>query len=117
MRLPSGTLVQGMAGSLDPGPTAASEGHVAKHFSADGTHLIFGSRSQFEPDANNDGDITIYSRDLDAGTDEGRLKDAGGRDDERSRSRHSTSPKTAPGCSSPKRTAPTPTATPTGAST
>jgi hypothetical protein len=37
---------------------------VGKHFSADGTHFVFGSSSQFEPDGNNNGDITIYDRDL-----------------------------------------------------
>ena len=67
MRLPSGTLVQGMAGSLDPGP-AGQDGFVAKRLSADGTHLIFGSTAQFEPDGNQDGDVSIYERDLRSGT-------------------------------------------------
>jgi hypothetical protein len=68
VRLPDGTLAQGMAGSLDPGPGAEPEGHVAKHLSADGTHLIFGSSSRFEPDGNTGGDISIYDRDLVTGT-------------------------------------------------
>jgi hypothetical protein len=70
VRLPDGSLAQGMAGSLDPGPTARSEGHVARRYSADGTRLIFGSSSRFEPDGNSGGDLSIYRRDLVAGTTE-----------------------------------------------
>jgi len=70
VRLPDGSLTQGMAGSIDPGPGAESEGHVAKRFSADGAHLIFGSSSRFEPDGNAGGDISIYDRDLSTGTTE-----------------------------------------------
>jgi hypothetical protein len=63
VRLPDGSLVQGMAGSLDPGAAAKSEGEIAKYFSADGSHLIFGSKARFEPDANGV-DLTIYDRNL-----------------------------------------------------
>ena len=67
VRTSGGDLIQGMAGSLDPGATAAAEGHVGRHFSADGTQLVFGSRAELEPDANDEGDVTIYSRDLGTG--------------------------------------------------
>jgi hypothetical protein len=70
VRLPSGDLVQGMAGSLDPGVASAKpEGKVAKMISADGRHLIFASKYAFESGANNNGtDLTIYDRDLNTGT-------------------------------------------------
>jgi hypothetical protein len=70
VRLPSGQLVQGMAGSLDPGvPSARPEGKVARYFSADGKHLVFASKYAFEPGANdNTGDLTVYDRDLSTGT-------------------------------------------------
>jgi hypothetical protein len=63
VRLPDGSLVQGMAGSLDPGAGAKPEGEIAKYFSADGSHLIFGSKARFEPDASG-ADLTIYDRNL-----------------------------------------------------
>jgi hypothetical protein len=63
VRTPSGELVQGMAGSLDPGPGANADILVRKRLSADGEHLVFGSTSQFEPDAT-PGTPTIYDRDL-----------------------------------------------------
>jgi hypothetical protein len=59
---PNGQLVQGMAGSI-PQSAAKSEGFIGKHLSADGTHFIFGSKSKFEPDAN-EGEISIYDRNL-----------------------------------------------------
>jgi hypothetical protein len=68
VRLPGGALVQGMSGAI-PQPAAVEAGFVAKHFSADGSHLVFGSESRFEPTAN-EGEPTIYSRDLGAGTTE-----------------------------------------------
>jgi hypothetical protein len=69
VRLASGELVQGMAGSLDPGTDSARpEGKVAKYFSADGTHLVFASKYAFEPGANTGGSLTVYERDLSAGT-------------------------------------------------
>jgi hypothetical protein len=67
VRLPDGRLIQGMTGSLDPGPNAAASGHVARYLSADGRHLIFGSAAKFEPDANDSG-VTIYDRNLITGT-------------------------------------------------
>ena len=42
---------------------------MAKRLSDDGTHLVFGSTTQLEPAAN-DGSVTIYSRDLEAGATE-----------------------------------------------
>ncbi len=56
-----------MAGSINPGSEAKPDGHIAKYFSADGSHFIFGSVSQFEPDANKNGDVSIYDRDLSTG--------------------------------------------------
>ena len=52
-----------MAGSLNPGPTAKPEGFIGKRLSADGSHLVFGSKSKFEPDAN-EGELSIYDRNL-----------------------------------------------------
>ena len=42
MRRPDGTLVQGMAGALDPGPSATTAGYVGRSLSAGGSHLVFG---------------------------------------------------------------------------
>jgi hypothetical protein len=67
VRAPGGSLVQGMAGSLDPGPAATPGGYVGRELSADGTHLVFGSTSKFEPDGNSNGDLTIYDRNLVSG--------------------------------------------------
>lgn len=68
IHMPDGSLVQGMAGSLDPGKTAKPEGYIGKHFSADGSHFVFGSTSQFEPDGNTGGaNLTIYDRNLKTG--------------------------------------------------
>ena len=67
VRLPDGTLVQGMKGSLNPGPGAEPSGHIGKHLSADGSHFVFGSTSQFEPDGNSNGDVSIYDRNLISG--------------------------------------------------
>jgi hypothetical protein len=60
---PNGELVQGMAGSI-PQPAAKPEGFIGKDLSANGEHLVFGSTSQFEPDGNNNGDVSIYDRNL-----------------------------------------------------
>ncbi len=60
---PNGELVQGMAGSENPGPSAKPEGFIGKRLSADGTHLVFGSKSKFEPGAN-EGEVSIYDRNL-----------------------------------------------------
>ena len=63
---PNGELVQGMKGSIAQ-PTAKPEGFIGRALSADGTHLVFGSKSQFEPEGNDNGDISIYDRDLETG--------------------------------------------------
>ena len=63
IHLPNGELVQGMAGSLNPGAEAKPAGFINKRFSADGSHFVFGSKSRFEPEAN-EGEIAIYDRDL-----------------------------------------------------
>jgi hypothetical protein len=71
VRLPSGQLVQGMAGTLAGSvpPDAKPEGNVAKFFSSGGRHLVFASKYAFEPGANDDGStLTVYDRDLTAGT-------------------------------------------------
>lgn len=68
VRMPDGSFVQGMKGSLNPGPGATQAGFVGKQLSADGSHLVFGSASKFEPDGNSNGDISIYDRNLTAGT-------------------------------------------------
>ncbi|MGA8744628.1 MAG: hypothetical protein WB507_02040 [Solirubrobacterales bacterium] len=66
VRLPNGELVQGMVGSIKPGPGAKPAGYIAKDLSADGTHFVFGSKSRFEPEGN-EGQVSIYDRDLTAG--------------------------------------------------
>ena len=64
IHLPNGELVQGMAGSI-PQPKAKPEGFIGKDLSANGEHFIFGSKSQFEPEGNNNGtDLSIYDRNL-----------------------------------------------------
>jgi len=63
VRLPNGKLVQGMVGSENPGPLARSEGSIAEDLSANGEHFVFGSKSKFEPDAN-EGELSIYDRNL-----------------------------------------------------
>jgi hypothetical protein len=68
VRMSDGSLVQGMAGSLDPGAGANPEGYVSRPMSADGSHLVFGSTQKFEPDGNSNGDISIYDRDLATGS-------------------------------------------------
>jgi hypothetical protein len=64
LRLADGALVQGMAGSLDPGSSAEAEGFIGRDLSADGSHLVFGSKAQFESDGNANGDLSIYDRNL-----------------------------------------------------
>ncbi len=60
--------VQGMAGPEEPAPSAKSDGYVAEPLSANGSHLIFGSTSAFVEGANdNDGNVSIYDRDLKTG--------------------------------------------------
>jgi hypothetical protein len=64
LRMPDGSIVQGMAGSLDPGPGATGDILVRKRFSGDGSQLVFGSTAQFEPDSSQAGSPSIYERDL-----------------------------------------------------
>ncbi len=68
VRRPDGPVVQGMAGSNDPGPAAQAMILVRKRLSSDGSHLIFGSTEPFEAGAPPTGQPAIYSRDLAAGT-------------------------------------------------
>lgn len=68
LRLADGSLVKGMVGSEDPGP-ANPAGHVAKRFSGDREHFVFGTTTKLEPTANS-GVVTLYERDLKAGTTE-----------------------------------------------
>jgi hypothetical protein len=67
LRLPDGSLVQGMKGPIavaDPTPA----GEVAEPLSANGGHLVFGSKQKFVDGANESGtDVTIYNRDLKSG--------------------------------------------------
>ena len=67
VRLAEGELVQGMAGSLNPGPSAKPAGLITEDLSANGEHFIFGSTSQFEPEGNKNGEISIYDRNLASG--------------------------------------------------
>jgi hypothetical protein len=68
IRLPDGGLAQGMAGSMDPGPSVMSDGLIQRRLSADGSHLVFGATAQLEPDAYADtGDVSIYDRNLKTG--------------------------------------------------
>lgn len=62
IHLPDEELVQGMSGSLSK-PAATPAGYVNMHLSADGSHFIFGTASQLEPDAE-EGKVSIYDRDL-----------------------------------------------------
>ena len=66
IHLPNGELVQGMEGSI-PQPSAKPAGYIGRRLSSDGTHFVFGWTSQFEPAGNNNGDISIYERDLETG--------------------------------------------------
>lgn len=66
VRLPDGALVQGMAGTNDPGPLATQGGYVGKQLSANGEHLVFGSTSKFENDGNSS-EVSIYDRNLETG--------------------------------------------------
>jgi hypothetical protein len=68
VRNSDGSLVQGMAGSLNPGPGAIQAGYIGRALSSDGSHLVFGSTSKFEPDGNSNGDVSLYDRNLTSGT-------------------------------------------------
>ncbi len=67
LHLPDGSLVQGMAGSIEPGPGAKPDGYIAKYFSTNGEHFVFGSTSQFGAGGNVNGDVSIYDRNLRTG--------------------------------------------------
>ena len=67
LRLPNGSLVQGMAGPISPGPLAKPDGYVAKYFSANGEHFIFGSTSRFAEGGNEGADVSIYDHNLRTG--------------------------------------------------
>ena len=60
LRLSNGELVKGMAGSSNPAGNPS--GRVAKPFSADGNHFVFGSTAKFEPAGDAGG--SIYDRNL-----------------------------------------------------
>ena len=76
-------------GRLAPAVRPRPGGRVEKRLSADGTHFVFGSTQQFEPEGNSNGtDVTIYDRDLETGHHPGRL-DAAERLDDRQRARAS----------------------------
>lgn len=81
LRLNGGSPIEGMTGSLDPGEPTPGEpapaGYVAKYLSADGSHLVFGSTKKFEQ-AGVEGALTIYQRDLKAGTTQVVSTDASG---------------------------------------
>jgi hypothetical protein len=64
VRLAGGELVKGMAGSQNPPANPTQE--VAKPFSANGSHFIFGSDEKFETAGAVSG--SIYDRNLDDGT-------------------------------------------------
>ncbi len=66
VHMANGTLVQGLKGSI-PKPSAEPAGYIGKSLSDDGTHLVFGSTSKLE-NAATEGNLTIYERDLNAGT-------------------------------------------------
>jgi sugar lactone lactonase YvrE len=68
VRLQDGELVQGMQGTKSQ-PKGTADGLVKKTFSDDGNHFVFSSTSQFADAGNNGtGDVSIYDRNLDAGT-------------------------------------------------
>ena len=66
MHTANGALVQGLKGSIAK-PSAEPAGYIGKSLSGDGTHLVFGSTSELE-EAATEGDLTIYERNLSAGT-------------------------------------------------
>lgn len=63
LRLGDGSLVKGMAGSLNPAADPTQQ--VAKPLSANGEHLVFGSNAKFE--SNGDAAGSIYDRNLATG--------------------------------------------------
>ena len=83
IHLPNGELIQGMTGSIAQ-PGAKPAGFIGKHLSADGAHFVFGSKSKFEADGN-EGQISIYDRNLRTGKTEVVSKTARRSDDDRRR--------------------------------
>lgn len=70
VHMPDGSLVQGMTGST-PDASASQAGIVHRRFSEDGANLLFGTTAQLESSANSNGtDVTLYERNLVAGTTE-----------------------------------------------
>ncbi len=65
LRHSGGAVLEGMQGSLNPGSQANPAETVWQPFSADGSHLIFGSKAVFEPQGESSG--SIYDRDLPTG--------------------------------------------------
>jgi hypothetical protein len=79
LRMPNGELVQGMVGSEPVSSPEPSEGSVRKSLSGDGSHFVFGSEQKFEPEGNDEnGNVTIYDRDLQKGTTQVVSSTAGG---------------------------------------
>ena len=70
LRMPGGQLTQAMAGSNPvEQPNIKPEGKVAKMLSADGSHLVFGSKYPLVNGANNSGgNLNVFDRDLGTGT-------------------------------------------------
>jgi sugar lactone lactonase YvrE len=64
VRLANGELIEGMTGSLNAVGNPSQK--VAKPFSGDGSHFVFGSNTQFEPAGDAGG--SIYDRNLTTGT-------------------------------------------------
>ncbi len=62
LRLPNGELIEGMGAAANPA------GHIGRYFSANGESLVFGSTTQLASGGNNNGDVSIYERDLASGT-------------------------------------------------
>ncbi len=67
VRKPNGELTNGMIGPENPGPSAKSQGLIAKPLSADGSYFVFGSTSKFTVDAS-EGQLGIYDRNLNTGS-------------------------------------------------
>ncbi|HEY7256482.1 MAG TPA: hypothetical protein VH476_07330 [Solirubrobacterales bacterium] len=70
VRLPSGELVQGMAGDKSVAKPVPA-GLIHKALSGDGSHLVFGSKQEIQSGGHHeDGVVTVYERGLGAGTTE-----------------------------------------------
>jgi hypothetical protein len=68
LRLPNGNLVEGMTGpSTPPAGERNPSGEVAKYFSDNSTHFVFGATKPFHPDGKT-GSVSIYDRNLSSGT-------------------------------------------------